>query len=62
VRLANAIEIRELRETSVDLKFRQLASVMAAAQHFPDPKRDEEVEIVRKRWPALKVKYLASQR
>ncbi len=50
------MKIRALRETSVDVKIRQLAAMLAAARRFPDPKRDKEVENVRKRWQTVEEK------
>jgi hypothetical protein len=54
-KLVNETEIRELRETSVETKFRQLAALMESALALGWTTTDEaEVEAVRERWNRLR--------
>ena len=53
--LVAAIELEELRQTSMDTKLAQLASLMASRGLFPeDPTRENGVQEVRQRWARLK--------
>jgi hypothetical protein len=49
--LANEFEISELRGASVDLKLRQLWTLMNSADLFENPaQREAEVREIRERW------------
>jgi hypothetical protein len=53
--LVNAIELEELRGTSMELKLKQLASLMASRDHFPeDPASQEGSQAVLRRWARLR--------
>ena len=48
-------ETRELRQASLDLKLRQLASLMASREYFPaDTQREQAVAAIRERWLKLR--------
>lgn len=50
-----AIEIVELRRTSMEMKLRQLASLMESRKLFAnDPQREQEENLVRDRWANLR--------
>lgn len=52
--LANEHEIEELRRTPVELKVRQICSLMSAAiLHGDDAQREAEALKVRQRWAAF---------
>jgi len=52
--LVKAVELKELRETSMETKMQQLASLMESRELFgDDSKREREVQDVRERWARL---------
>lgn len=52
--LANAFEIEELRKAPVELKLRQIWTLMESADLFQNvAQRDIEVQEMRKRWDRL---------
>jgi hypothetical protein len=52
--LVKAIEIAELRRTSMDTKLRQLSALMASRSVFGvDPERENGTQLVRDRWARL---------
>lgn len=54
LKLANDYEIEELRQAPVELKLRQLWSLMSSAHLRGDElERDAEVRLVRERWARL---------
>jgi hypothetical protein len=57
-RRVNELEKKELRQASVELKFRQLAALMASARQFgwEEALREGEAE-VRDRWMRLRKAY-----
>jgi hypothetical protein len=53
--LVRDAEARELRDTSMETKLQQLASLMASRHVFgPQPDREAEIEVVRERWARLR--------
>ena len=53
--LVQAVELEELRRTPMDTKLRQLASLMASREQFTeDLTRENDVQVVRRRWAQLK--------
>ena len=51
----NQMEIAELRNTSMEMKLRQLASLMASREMFGiDPQRERATEQIRERWVQLR--------
>ncbi|HLF11507.1 MAG TPA: hypothetical protein VJA26_09840 [Gammaproteobacteria bacterium] len=55
--VAAEAERRELRETPMEVKLRQLAMLMASAGLFPDPGRAPSEEDVRARWVTIRRAY-----
>ena len=55
--VAAEAERRELRETPIEVKLRQLASLMASAGLFPDPERAASEDEVRMRWAKIRQAY-----
>lgn len=57
-KLVNETEIKELRATSLDVKFRQLAALMFTP-YFPGEKetREEDVAATRAIWQRLRAAY-----
>jgi hypothetical protein len=56
--LVREAEAAELQRTTVAMKFRQLAALMASRDVFgEDPQRQQEIEIVRERWARLRQAY-----
>jgi len=54
-KLIDALRLEELQRTSMDTKLRQLASLMASRGIFQeDPRREDEVREVRRRWSELR--------
>jgi hypothetical protein len=54
-RLLRDVEAGELQRTSMEVKLRQLAALMAARDVFgPEPDRDAKVRDVRERWDHLR--------
>jgi hypothetical protein len=52
--LVNAVELAELRRTSMDGKLRQLSVLMASRNLFgADPERENGIQLVRDRWALL---------
>jgi hypothetical protein len=52
---ANAAELDELRRTSMDTKLRQLTALVASRTWIvEDSARENEVDVVRRRWAQLK--------
>lgn len=52
--LANQFEIEELRKAPVELKLRQIWTLMTSADLFEDAaQRDIEVKTIRERWDRL---------
>jgi hypothetical protein len=48
-------EVAELRRTSIETKFTQLAALMASRDVFgPEPDRETQVREVRERWARLR--------
>jgi hypothetical protein len=53
--LVNTQEIEELRRMPMEAKLLQLASLMASRALMPaDPRREQQVEEVRRRWARLR--------
>jgi hypothetical protein len=53
-KLVKQAQTKELRETSIDTKVRQLSTLMASRDLFPpDPDRELQVEGVRERWARI---------
>jgi hypothetical protein len=53
--LLRDVEAGELQRTSMEIKLRQLAALMAARDVFgPEPDRDAQVRDVRERWDHLR--------
>jgi hypothetical protein len=53
--LVRDAEARELRDTPMETKLQQLASLMASRHVFgPQPDREAEIEVVRERWARLR--------
>jgi len=53
--LVRQAEAAELQRTALAVKFRQLAALVASSGLFGDePKRAQEIEVVRERWSRLR--------
>lgn len=54
-KLVRELELRELRNASLDVKARQLAVLMASRELFrKDSERENEVNVVRERWTRIR--------
>lgn len=53
--MVHALEVAELRRTSMETKLQQLAALMASRDLFgPEPDRDAQLREVRDRWARLR--------
>ena len=55
--VATEAERREVRETPIEVKLKQVASLMASAGLFRDPERAASKDEVRARWAKIRQAY-----